>query len=596
MAILSNDQRIGNYEVKRLIKENNYCETYKVEDEKGEAFFLKLFVLKNTPEKMLNAENRVTSIEIMSKLRHKNIATYVEQGMYQSDDVGDCQYVVTNYFSGELLADKLMREGCLKVEESVRIVKEVLEGLKFMHEHHFFHNDITPRNIMLSARTGGTAELIDLSHVSKYVGGSPSFDTSDLDERYQSNTTFAGMYNNATDLFSVVAIFYTMLTNRVPWDITFPEGATRKERIKIVKEARKNPLSLDDLTIEEGYKHILMKGLGINGVCKYADAELLIDILQNPDKNNELEQPRHEERHQRSGTGGTYGEQETQADVEIQKGKGRGFEDIAGMNQLKQLLTRKVIFILKDKEKAAKYKLLPPNGMLFYGPPGCGKSFFAEKFAEETGFNFILVKSSDLGSIYVHGAQGKIADLFKKAEANAPTIICFDEFDAFVPNRSNRGAEHQAGEVNEFLSQLNNCAQRGIFVIATSNRPDMIDPAVLRTGRIDKMVYIPMPDGEARREMFKLHLSGRPCEDIDAEKLAAMTDGYIASDIAYIVNDAAMGAAFSDVPISQQLLEETIESIRPSISKEVIRSYEILHQKMEDTENRNQRPKIGFIQ
>jgi len=124
--------------------------------------------------------------------------------MYQSDDVGDCQYVVTNYFSGELLADKLMREGCLKVEESVRIVKEVLEGLKFMHEHHFFHNDITPRNIMLSARTGGTAELIDLSHVSKYVGGSPSFDTSDLDERYQSNTTFAGMYNNATDLFSVV--------------------------------------------------------------------------------------------------------------------------------------------------------------------------------------------------------------------------------------------------------------------------------------------------------------------------------------------------------------------------------------------------------
>jgi len=596
MAILSNDQRIGNYEVKRLIKENNYCETYKVEDEKGEAFFLKLFVLKNTPEKMLNAENRVTSIEIMSKLRHKNIATYVEQGMYQSDDVGDCQYVVTNYFSGELLADKLMREGCLKVEESVRIVKEVLEGLKFMHEHHFFHNDITPRNIMLSARTGGTAELIDLSHVSKYVGGSPSFDTSDLDERYQSNTTFAGMYNNATDLFSVVAIFYTMLTNRVPWDITFPEGATRKERIKIVKEARKNPLSLDDLTIEEGYKHILMKGLGINGVCKYADAELLIDILQNPDKNNELEQPRHEERHQRSETDGTYGEQETHADVEIQKGKGRGFEDIAGMNQLKQLLTRKVIFILKDKEKAAKYKLLPPNGMLFYGPPGCGKSFFAEKFAEETGFNFILVKSSDLGSIYVHGAQGKIADLFKKAEANAPTIICFDEFDAFVPNRSNRGAEHQAGEVNEFLSQLNNCAQRGIFVIATSNRPDMIDPAVLRTGRIDKMVYIPMPDGEARREMFKLHLSGRPCEDIDAEKLAAMTDGYIASDIAYIVNDAAMGAAFSDVPISQQLLEETIESIRPSISKEVIRSYEILHQKMEDTENRNQRPKIGFIQ
>jgi len=266
------------------------------------------------------------------------------------------------------------------------------------------------------------------------------------------------------------------------------------------------------------------------------------------------------------------------------------------MDHLKQMLTRKVIFILKDKEKAAKYKLLPPNGMLFYGPPGCGKSFFAEKFAEETGFHFMLVKASDLGSIYVHGSQGKIAELFKKAEANKPTIICFDEFDAFVPNRSNTGAEHQAGEVNEFLSQLNNCAQRGIFVIATSNRPDMIDPAVLRTGRIDKLVYVPMPDKDARREMFKLHLEGRPCEELDMDHLAELTDGYIASDIAYIVNDAAMGAAFSDKPITQQLLEETISSIHPSISKEVVNSYENLRQKMEDTDLRNKRPKIGFVQ
>lgn len=149
--------------------------------------------------------------------------------------------------------------------------------------------------------------------------------------------------------------------------------------------------------------------------------------------------------------------------------------------------------------------------------------------------------------------------------------------------------------MNEFLSQLNNCAQRGIFVIATSNRPDMIDPAVLRTGRIDKLVYVPMPDKDARREMFRLHLNGRPCEDLDMERLAEMTDGYIASDIAYIVNDAAMGAAFSDQPISQRLLEETIGSIRPSISREIVNTYENLRQKMEDTGLHNKRPKIGFI-
>jgi len=598
MAILTNKQKIGNYEVIRLIKENHYCETYRIEDEKGEPFFLKLFILKNTPEKMLNDNHKVISIEILAKLRHKNIISYVEQGVYQDDAVGECKYVVTNYFSGELLADKLQREGALSVDEAIRILKDVLEGLKAMHERDLFHNDITPRNIMLSERTGGSAELIDMSHVSKYVGGSPYFDTSDLDERYQSNTTFAGMYNDATDLFSAVALFYTMLTNRIPWNVDFPEGATRKERIAIAKEARKTPLNLDDLDVDEGIKRILTKGLCVNGTCKYADVDILLDDLQNPNKVKETEQPKQQDlSNQQTGNSSMDEEKQlTEAKVDIQKGKGNGFKDIAGMDQLKQMLTQKVIFILKDKEKAEKYKLIPPNGMLFYGPPGCGKSFFAEKFAEETGFNFMLVKASDLGSIYVHGSQGKIADLFKKAEESRPTVICFDEFDAFVPNRSNRGAEHQAGEVNEFLSQLNNCAQRGIFVIATSNRPDMIDPAVLRTGRIDKMVYVPMPDKEARREMFNLHLKDRPCEDIDAEHLAELTEGYIASDIAYIVNDAAMGAAFSDQPITQQLLETTISSIRPSISKEVINSYENLRQKMEDTETRNSRPKIGFIQ
>lgn len=596
MAILNQNQGIGSYEVKRLIKENNYCETYRVEDEKGEPFFLKLYILKNTPEKMLDSEHKVTCIEVMSKLRHKNIISYVEQGTYQNEEVGECAYVVTNYFSGELLADKLQREGPLPIDEALRIMKDVLEGLKFMHERSFFHNDITPRNIMLSEKTGGVAELIDLSHVSKYVGGSPSFDTSDLDERYQSNTTFVGMYNNATDLFSAIALFYTMLTNRVPWDVTIPEGTERKERIKMVKEARKTALNFDDVTEDEGFRRILTKGLCANGTCKYADVDILLDDLQNPSKVEEQKQPEQPlQQRPEQNNASEEEKQATSANVDIQKGKGNGFKDIAGMDQLKQMLTQKVIFILKDKEKAAKYKLLPPNGMLFYGPPGCGKSFFAEKFAEETGFNFMLVKASDLGSIYVHGSQGKIADLFKKAEETKPTIICFDEFDAFVPNRSNKGAEHQAGEVNEFLSQLNNCAQRGIFVIATSNRPDMIDPAVLRTGRIDKLVYVPMPDKDARREMFKIHLDGRPCGDLDMEHLAELTDGYIASDIAYIVNDAAMGAAFSDKPITQQLLEETISSIHPSLSKEVVNNYENLRQKMEDTDARNRRPKIGFI-
>ena len=600
MAILTNNQTIGNYEVKRLIKENTYCETYRVEDDNEQPFFLKLFILKNTPSKMLTEDHKVMCIEMMSTLKHKNIVSYIEQGAFTDEEVGECEYVVTNYFSGELLADKLSREGKLPVEEAVRIMKEILEGLAFLHQNKLFHNDITPRNIMLSENTG-EAELIDLSHISSYATGSPVFDTSDLDERYQANNTFVGIYNNTTDLFSAVALFYTMLTGHAPWGITLPDGATRKERIKIVKKSRDKDIDLSDLDIPAGYCKILQKGLTLDRDSSYFQVDVLMEDLVNPD-HQWTPEAKDETNSSRGNTPTNLGskkgiseDKDTEANITIQKGQGHGFQDIAGMGNLKQMLQQKVIFILKDKEKAEKYKLLPPNGMLFYGPPGCGKSFFAEKFAEETGFNFILVKASDLGSIYVHGSQGKIADLFKKAEQSQPTIICFDEFDAFVPNRGAGGAEHQAGEVNEFLTQLNNCAKRGIFVIATSNRPDMIDPAVLRTGRIDKLVYVPMPDKEARQEMFRLHLDGRPCEDINTTRLAELTDGYIASDIAYIVNDAAMGAAYSDRPISQQILEETISSIRPSISKEVLVSYETLHSKMEDTSNRNSRPKIGFI-
>lgn len=130
MAILTNKQNIGKYEVIRLIKENHYCETYRIEDEKEEPFFLKLFILKNTPEKMLNENHKVISIDILSKLRHKNIISYVEQGVYQDNAVGECEYVATNYFSGELLADKLQREGTLSVEEAIRILKDVISIMR----------------------------------------------------------------------------------------------------------------------------------------------------------------------------------------------------------------------------------------------------------------------------------------------------------------------------------------------------------------------------------------------------------------------------------------------------------------------------------
>lgn len=277
-----------------------------------------------------------------------------------------------------------------------------------------------------------------------------------------------------------------------------------------------------------------------------------------------------------------------QIDMEIKRGGGNGFADIAGMKELKAYLTQRVIFVLKETKLAEEYRITPPNGLLLYGPPGCGKTFFAEKFAEETGFNFLLVKSSDLGSSLVHGSQEKIKKLFKLAEKNAPIVVCFDEFDALVPDRSAPGSQYVSSEVNEFLSQMNNCSKKGIFIVATSNRPDKIDPAVLRTGRIDKQVFVPLPDFEARKEMFKLYLTNRPTEsNIDIDTLAQRTEGYIASDIAFIVNDAAMTAAFTREPITEQLLNSTLDNIRPSLRKESLEIYQGIKDTMESVERKN---------
>lgn len=593
MSILSQGQKVNDYTVEYLIKANAYCETYRVADGDGTPYFLKLFIIKNLPDKLLNKDGEVKEIVYCKKLQHQNIISYITSGTLMIPE-GVCHYMVTVYFSGELLVEKIEREGALPIDEAKRIVTGVLHALKYMHdEHGLMHNDITPRNIMLSAKTDGEPELIDMGHVSRNTSGVPGFDTTDLEAQYSANQTFAGMYDESSDVFAVVAVLYAMLTGRGPWPVD--ASLSRRDAIREVKRLRRDELDMEGVPDE--MRGIISRGLSMSAEDRYKTAGQLLHDLDDPTQVQETP-PRPSDRGATSRSRRDRDDEqqghETDVDIEVRKGQGNGFKDIAGMEDMKEMLNKRVIFILRDKELAQKYRLTPPNGMLLYGPPGCGKSFFAEKFAEETGFNFMLVKASDLGSVYIHGTQGKIAELFKKAEKNAPTVLCFDEFDAFVPDRSNDLGNHHSGEVNEFLTQLNNCSARGIFVIATSNRPDKIDPAVLRTGRIDKMVYVPLPDQVARREMLKLHLQDRPCDELDYEKLATLSDGYVASDITYVVNEAAMIAAFNGANITQELMETTIGGIKPSVKGDALKEYDRIRDKMEGNERRNSMPHIGF--
>ena len=221
-----------------------------------------------------------------------------------------------------------------------------------------------------------------------------------------------------------------------------------------------------------------------------------------------------------------------------QKG-GSGFMDVAGMDELKQLVIEGFINVLNNRECAKAFGVTPPS-LLFYGPAGCGKTFFAEKIAEEVGVNFMKVVPDDIASTLVHGSQEKIAAVFKTAVKNAPTLIFFDEFDAMVPRRSSDDRNYQNGEVNEFLCMLNNASEKGVYVLAATNHPERIDKAVLRTGRIDELIYVDMPDSKARESLFRLALSKLPVEEnIDFTRLADMTKGYNCSDISYIIKVAS---------------------------------------------------------
>ena len=369
----------------------------------------------------------------------------------------------------------------------------------------------------------------------------------------------------------------------MPWEANLA-GLTLQEQVQAIVEKRNGPLSLPNIQIMEmdnDLLKVMVKALAPDPNQRFASAKEFLDAIE---RKIEIDAP----------PISMTRVSQTEEKSKIQPKHGNGFADVAGMNEIKSIMQKKIINILKDPQKAERFKIQIPNGMLLYGPPGCGKSFIAEKFAEEAGYNYVFIKSSDLASIYVHGSQEKIGALFDEARKNAPTILNFDEFEALVPNRSKINNSSESGEVNEFLSQMNNCGKDHIFIIASSNRPDLIDPAILRKGRIDNVIYIPVPDKDARQGIFEIHMKDRPAsDDIDYMHLAEMTENFVASDIAYIVNDAATRAFEDDVEISQFLLEEVIKENTSSINSKDLDFYNNIRQQFEEPQ-RQTRNRIGF--
>lgn len=272
----------------------------------------------------------------------------------------------------------------------------------------------------------------------------------------------------------------------------------------------------------------------------------------------------------------------SQKDIRTASSQGtRGLAKVAGMAKLKALLVEEVVQAIRNPEPFKRYGLTIPNGILLYGPPGCGKTFIAKLLAEELGWYFREVKGSDVGSIYIHGSVLSIRDLFAEAEEHAPAMIFIDEIDGLVPKRSEMSGiqQYKSEEVNEFLVHLNECASKKIFIIAATNELNKIDDAILRPGRLDKIIYVGPPDFEARKELLIMYLSDRPQANLDIENFAEILDGYSCSDIRNIIDESARLALREGKPIDNEHLKEAIRRNPSSLSSDILSKYKNFQQR-----------------
>lgn len=256
------------------------------------------------------------------------------------------------------------------------------------------------------------------------------------------------------------------------------------------------------------------------------------------------------------------------------------WDDVGGLEEVKRVLMETVEWPFKYPDLFRQAKTSPPKGILLSGPPGTGKTLLAKAVASQSGVNFISVKGPALLSKWVGESERGIREVFRKAKQASPCIVFFDEIDALAPVRG-AGADSHATErvVSQFLTELDGIEElKGVTVLAATNRPDIVDPALLRAGRFDIQIGLPAPDEAARREIFAIHTRGKPLtDDIDLAKLSSSTEGMVGADIEAIcrrasmlairefVNDHATGPVSPDVgtfKVAASHFEQAIQEAR----------------------------------
>ena len=547
------------------------AEAYTVLGPDDMMYFMKIYNFGTIPHEQLFQGKEVYEIQLCKELstdESENVVRYIDNGEIRKGETR-YHYLVTVFYRGDILSDAVAKDGPFDLEDAAQITLCVLGALSYIHSRALIHNDIRPSNIILQELDDGMLlpTIIDLGHISYMVKGRPTFFDEDLMPFYRAPETFRGIYTVKSDVFSTGALLYYLIFGKSPWETDLTACKGNKDKIRdLVKKTRRDELILEteDVKLPDYMKAILLKALAkkpddrFHSAVEFAEAiaeQLMPELAKQFEDTDQPENANAESQQQCVNA----------VQITFKKGSGCGFDNVTGRDELKEQLRKEVLFALQNPEKAKRYKLPAINGVLLYGPPGCGKSLVLESFAEELGFNYSIIKAAEFGNIYQEGVLDNLQRLFDAAEIKAPFVLCFDELEFLAPNVA-EDENTITAQTSALFGMLNECSQKGILVVATTNRPDMIDQSIMRVGCFDRVFFVPQPDFEARKDIFMDHLKDRPCEELDFDELAKMSDDFNAGDITEAVNEAAMTAAYNDVPISQKILVDVLKYKNPTYS------------------------------
>lgn len=257
---------------------------------------------------------------------------------------------------------------------------------------------------------------------------------------------------------------------------------------------------------------------------------------------------------------------EMNAETVLEPNPSRDFTDVGGLPELQTTLARTVIEPLKNADEYDEYDLDVIDGVLLYGPPGCGKTYLSVALAGELGYHFLSIQPADIVSKWMGQPAQNVADLFAIARENQPCLVFLDEIDAIAGDRERGMNASERQLVNQLLAELDDITDDDVVVVAATNLIDDVDSAIRRSGRFDERIEVPPPDAEARREILGIHLRDRPtADDIDWEPAVEATAGYAASDLTLIAEDAARRAFRADEPVDGSHLEAAADDAQSSL-------------------------------